>query len=108
MQNLYSQGGRSFWIHNVGPLGCLVPVIDSIKNISIQYDDAGCSIPQNEVVQNYNLKLKETIAQLRKNLSSAAITYVDIYAAKYSLFSQAKEHGIFFLLQLMCLIFSPE
>ncbi|KAK7275642.1 hypothetical protein RIF29_16762 [Crotalaria pallida] len=39
---------------------------------------------------NFNLNLKEALVQLRKDLSKASITYVDV---KYSLFQQPKKYG---------------
>ncbi|KAL4638904.1 hypothetical protein ACB092_03G179700 [Castanea dentata] len=49
--------------------------------------------PFNEVAQYFNLRLKEALAQLRKDLPEARITYVDIYAVKYTLITQAKKYG---------------
>ena len=43
-------------------------------------------ISYNDVAQYFNHKLKEDIVQLRKDLPSAAFTYVDVYSLKYSLF----------------------
>ena len=43
-------------------------------------------ISYNDVAQYFNHKLKEAIVQLRKDLPSAAFTYVDVYFVKYSLF----------------------
>lgn len=47
----------------------------------------------NEVSQHFNLKLKEALTQLRNDLPLAAITYVDIYSPKYSLFQNPKKYG---------------
>ncbi|KAK9993353.1 hypothetical protein SO802_023056 [Lithocarpus litseifolius] len=58
-----------------------------------QRDSYGCAKPYNEVAQYFNHKLKEAIVQLRKDLPLAAITYVDIYSVKYSLYSKPKEYG---------------
>jgi len=56
-------------------------------------DSYGCAKQYNEVSQYFNLKLKEALAQLRSDLPLAAITYVDIYSPKYSLFQNPKKHG---------------
>ncbi|KAJ7965568.1 GDSL esterase/lipase [Quillaja saponaria] len=48
----------------------------------------------NEVAQYFNLKLKEAIVQLRKDLPLAAITYVDVYSAKYSLASNPNKYDL--------------
>ena len=84
-------GARSFWIHNTGPIGCLPLILATF--LSAQRDSYGCAKPHNDVAQYFNHKLKEAIVQLRKDLPLAAITYVDIYSVKYSLYSKPKEYG---------------
>ncbi|KAF7816857.1 esterase-like [Senna tora] len=91
VKNIYKLGGRSFWIHNTGPLGCLPYMLASF--LSVERDEFGCAKPLNEVAQYFNLKLKEAIVQLRKDLPLAAITYVDIYSVKFSLITNAKKYG---------------
>ncbi|KAI3775215.1 hypothetical protein L1987_49784 [Smallanthus sonchifolius] len=56
-----------------------------------QVDKHGCAAPFNDVSRYFNLKLKEAIIQLRKDLHLAAITYVDMYSVKYSLIAQSKK-----------------
>ena len=61
--------------------------------LSAQRDSHGCAKPYNDVAQYFNYKLKEAIVQLRIDLPLAAITHVDVYSAKYSLFSEPNKHG---------------
>jgi hypothetical protein len=84
-------GARSFWIHNTGPIGCL-PYISAGFPLA-EKDENGCAKQYNEVAQYFNQKLKEEVVQLRDDLPLAAITYVDIYSVKYSLFSNPKKYG---------------
>ncbi|KAJ4826956.1 hypothetical protein Tsubulata_040756 [Turnera subulata] len=93
VKNVYSQGGRSFWIHNTGPVGCLPYSLDRFLITAAQIDKYGCASPFNEVAQFFNKKLKQAGASLRKDLPLAAITYVDIYSLKYTLFAKAKKFG---------------
>ena len=93
MQDIYDEGGRSFWIHNTGPFGCLPYVLDRLLITAGQIDRVGCAGPFNGVAQYFNRRLKETVIRLRKDLPLAAMTYVDVYSVKYSLISQAKNHG---------------
>ncbi|XP_065876214.1 GDSL esterase/lipase At3g26430-like [Euphorbia lathyris] len=86
----YALGGRSFWIHSTGPLGCL-PYI--VKQLPVQLDKYGCGIPFNHGAQYFNQMLKAAVIQLRKDLPLAALTYVDIYSLKYTLMTHAKELG---------------
>ncbi|KAK4572821.1 hypothetical protein RGQ29_031013 [Quercus rubra] len=91
VKNIYNLGARSFWIHNTGPIGCLPYILANFP--SAQRDSYGCAKSYNDVAQYFNHNLKEAIVQLRKELPLAAITYVDIYSVKYSLFTKPKEYG---------------
>lgn len=93
MQSIYNSGGRSFWIHNTGPLGCYAFVFLYSPSAPALKDSAGCVKPYNELAQYFNLKLKEAVVQLRKAFPSAAFTYVDVYSIKYSLFKEPEKYG---------------
>ncbi|XP_008804229.1 GDSL esterase/lipase ACHE-like isoform X1 [Phoenix dactylifera] len=93
VKNIYGQGGRFFWIHNTGPFGCLPYVLDRLLLTAAQVDRVGCGAPFNEVAKLFNVKLKKTVNQLRKDLPLAVFTYVDVYSVKYELISQANKHG---------------
>nr|ACG38411.1 alpha-L-fucosidase 2 precursor [Zea mays] len=93
IQSVYSRGGRYFWIHNTGPLGCLPYALLHRPDLATPADGTGCSVTYNKVAQRFNLRLKETVASLRKTHPDAAFTYVDVYTAKYKLISQAKKLG---------------
>ncbi|CAL0323369.1 unnamed protein product [Lupinus luteus] len=90
---IYDHGGRSFWVHNTGPVGCLPYMIELFPHKAHRMDKAGCVASYNEVAQFFNHELKAAVVELRKKLPLAAITYVDVYSLKYSLISQAKKHG---------------
>ncbi|KAJ4965194.1 hypothetical protein NE237_017043 [Protea cynaroides] len=92
LESVYDEGATSFWIHNTVPFGCLPYVLASFPVNASEYDDAGCIISYNKVSEYFNQKLKETVVELSKELSSAAITYVDMYAVKYRLISQAEKY----------------
>ncbi|KAJ4964631.1 hypothetical protein NE237_016480 [Protea cynaroides] len=92
LQSVYDEGGRPFWIHNTAPFGCLPYVLANLPVNASVYDDAGCIIPYNKVAEYFNQELKEIVVELSKELSSAAITYVDMYAVKYLLISQAEKY----------------
>ncbi|XP_057415586.1 GDSL esterase/lipase At3g26430-like isoform X2 [Lotus japonicus] len=92
-KNVYGEGGRSFWIHNTGPLGCLPYTLDRYPVSAAQIDEFGCAKPFNEMAQYFNSKLKKTVEQLRIELPKAAIVYVDVYTAKYTLITHAQKYG---------------
>ena len=93
-QNLYQQGARTFWIHNTGPIGCLPVTLHYYhKPMSGILDEHGCVIAQNDVAKEFNRQLKSGVIKLREQLPDAALTYVDVFAAKYKLISNPKKHG---------------
>lgn len=94
-QRLYQQGARAFWIHNTGPIGCLPVSTLYLRNPKQGVlDNYGCLKRHNELALEFNRQLKARIRTLRAELEHAAITYVDVYAAKYELISNAKSQGI--------------
>ncbi|KAL8224554.1 hypothetical protein R6Q57_020029 [Mikania cordata] len=100
IKNIYDQGGRSFWIHNTGPFGCLPYVLDRQLVSAGPMDEFGCVGSFNDLAQFFNHRLKLTVDQLREDLPKASITYVDIYSVKYELITRATRHG--FEHPLMC------
>lgn len=93
-QKVYQQGGRAFWIHNTGPIGCLPVSVLNVSGPPPGYlDENGCVKAQNDVALEFNSKLKDRILELRAELPESKITYVDVYAAKYELISNAKNLG---------------
>ncbi|XP_065847420.1 esterase-like [Euphorbia lathyris] len=90
VQNVYKSGGRSFWIFNIAPLGCLPYVL---VNFPSEKDEAGCALIYNQIAQYFNFKLNESIVQLRINYPLATFVYVDIYSIKYSLFTSPQQYG---------------
>ncbi|CAF1903426.1 BnaC02g17620D [Brassica napus] len=91
--NIYKEGGRYFWIHNTGPIGCLAYVIEWFPLHESDFDAHGCASPLNHLAQQFNGGLSQAVTELRASLSEAAITYVDVYSIKYELFAHAQEHG---------------
>ncbi|KAI3858344.1 hypothetical protein MKX03_024668 [Papaver bracteatum] len=92
IQQLHGEGARVFWVHNTGPIGCL----PRPRNNKLYYgketlDKNGCVISLNEIAQEFNKQLKSKLTQLKANLTGAAFTYVDAYAAKYNLINSAKD-----------------
>ncbi|KAL5983253.1 hypothetical protein ACLOJK_017337 [Asimina triloba] len=94
VKNVYWQGGRYFWIHNTGPLGCLPYIMNRLLIRAPQVDSLGCATPFNEIAEYFNVKLKATVEQLRKELPSAAFTYVDVYSVKYDLIHNANKYDL--------------
>ncbi|MFQ6620622.1 hypothetical protein Gotur_000986 [Gossypium turneri] len=95
IQHLYEQGGRSFWIHNTGPIGCLPVNFFYILNPEPGYvDQYGCVKKQNEMAMEFNRQLKDRVIKLRTELPEASITLVDVYTAKIAMIGNAKNLGM--------------
>ncbi|KAD4983233.1 hypothetical protein R6Q59_002905 [Mikania micrantha] len=102
VKDVHDKGGRFFWIHNTGPIGCLPYVLEHLPINEGQMDKNGCAKPFNELAQFFNQKLKDLVNQLLEELPEAMITYVDIYKARYALISQAHAHGFEHPLRVCC------
>ncbi|XP_031404297.1 GDSL esterase/lipase At3g27950-like [Punica granatum] len=107
LQQLYGEGARSFWIHNTGPLGCIPLMALPVELRNVTLDPIGCVGFMNDVAQEFNQQLKEAVTQLRTQLPQAKLTYVDVYAAKFALISDAKNQGFAPSLEYCCGTFSP-
>ncbi|KAM7509189.1 hypothetical protein LguiA_019642 [Lonicera macranthoides] len=103
VQHLYQHGGRSFWIHNTGPVGCLPVSSLYIRNPKPGFlDQHGCIRWHNEMAIEFNRQLKARVLKLRTELPKAAVTYVDVYTAKYTLISSTKNQGFTDPLKICC------
>ncbi|XP_038705063.1 esterase-like isoform X1 [Tripterygium wilfordii] len=100
VENIYKLGGRSFWIHNAGPIGCPAYSLEIFP--SGERDNVGCIKPYNEVAQYFNYMLREAVLQLRQDFPEAAFTYVDVYSVKYSLFEEPERYGFEHPLVVCC------
>ncbi|KAL8138241.1 hypothetical protein V2J09_004242 [Rumex salicifolius] len=102
-KHLYGQGARTFWIHNTGPFGCLpVQTTQLPSHESGNLDEYGCIKNLNEMSMEFNNQLKDAVKKLRTHLPEAAITYVDLYAAKYGLISDSKNQGFEDPMKICC------
>ncbi|KAK4477362.1 hypothetical protein RD792_016583 [Penstemon davidsonii] len=106
--HLYQQGARAFWIHNTGPIGCLPAASMYFTNANPTatatgfLNKYGCIRAQNSVAVEFNKQLKNRVTKLRVDLPRAALTYVDIYSAKYDLIQNATTYGFMDPLKICC------
>lgn len=91
MQVLYNQGGRKFWIHNTGPLGCLPQKLSLVQKKVL--DRFGCISNYNNAAKLFNEKLRRVCLELRSELRDATVVYVDIYSVKYDLIANSTKYG---------------
>ncbi|XP_022946014.1 GDSL esterase/lipase At1g09390-like [Cucurbita moschata] len=100
VKGLYGQGGRKFWIHNTGPLGCLPQKLSSFHTKDL--DRYGCISSYNNLATLFNKALSHLCQELRYELKDASIVYVDIYTIKYDLIANSSVHGFFDPLMACC------
>jgi phospholipase/lecithinase/hemolysin len=102
IEKLYQEGARAFWIHNTGPIGCLPYFVIPSPPKPGNADLNGCIKSYNEVAEEFNKQLRDRVTQLRTTFHDALLVYVDIYKAKYSLISEANQHGFVNPLEYCC------
>ncbi|KAJ7970745.1 GDSL esterase/lipase family [Quillaja saponaria] len=69
VQHLCTQGGRTFWIRNTGPIDCLP--VNRFYNLNPPPDNVdqyGCVKGQNEMAVEFNRQLKARVIKLRAEL----------------------------------------
>ncbi|KAJ8771819.1 hypothetical protein K2173_026996 [Erythroxylum novogranatense] len=91
VRTLYAQGGRRFWIHNTGPLGCLPQKLAVVEKKDL--DPYGCISSYNDGSRLFNTGLLRTCQRLRSQLTDATIVYVDIFSIKYDIIANSSKYG---------------
>ncbi|KAG6645866.1 hypothetical protein CIPAW_08G153000 [Carya illinoinensis] len=100
IKTLYTQGGRNFWIHNTGPLGCLPQKLSLVQNKDL--DPYGCISSYNSAARLFNEGLRHLCLEMRSELKDASIVYVDIFAIKYDLIANSTKYGFSSPLMACC------
>ncbi|KAK1401874.1 GDSL-like Lipase/Acylhydrolase superfamily protein [Heracleum sosnowskyi] len=93
MKTLYDQGGRNFWVHNTGPLGCLPQKLSMVEKTSRDLDQHGCISRYNDAANLFNEGLHQLCQGFRSEMKGATVVYVDIYAIKYDLIANSSKYG---------------
>lgn len=102
MKVLYDQGGRKFWIHNTGPLGCLPQKLWLVQHKKGDLDTSGCISSYNSAAQLFNTALLHMCQLMRSELAGATIVHVDIYSIKYDIISHGSKYGFLSPLMACC------
>lgn len=95
-QRLYNEGARSFWIHGMGPLGCLPRIIATFGKDASKLDQFGCVNSHNRAANLFNSQLHDLCAKLGSQFVGVNFTYVDIFAIKLNLIANFSQFGKFF------------
>ncbi|KAL9234915.1 hypothetical protein vseg_009728 [Gypsophila vaccaria] len=99
---LYDQGGRKFWVHNTGPLGCLPQKLWLLHHSNTEFDEFGCISSYNSAAKLFNAALLHLCQEMRSQLVDATIVHVDIYSIKYDIISNAPKYGFISPLMACC------
>lgn len=92
---LYLVGGRNFWVHNTGPLGCLPEKLGTRKPDKTELDAYGCIASMNEAARVFNSRLKDACQQVGDEMQNgSSIVYVDVYSIKYNLIANATSKAL--------------
>ncbi|KAJ6683189.1 hypothetical protein OIU74_021280 [Salix koriyanagi] len=87
----YNHGGRKFWIHNTGPLGCLPQKLALVQKKDL--DPIGCISDYNSAARIFNEGLRCSCERMKSQFSGATIVYVDIFSIKYDLIANSSKYG---------------
>ena len=71
MKRLHQLGARKFIVVGIGPLGC-IPVVRALHLLP----SGKCSVKVNELIQEYNKKLREMINGLNQELGPDESVFV--------------------------------
>lgn len=93
VESIYDTGGRSFWVHNTGPLGCLPQKVSLARKKDTALDQNGCLLPFNNAAKEFNVRLRALCNELRSELKNATIVYTDIYTIKNDLIANHTKYG---------------
>ena len=91
---MYQNGGKNFWIHNTGPLGCLPEILATIgQNYIGDNDNYGCLQSLNNAAKKFNEQLYTLCEELRSEMKDATIVHVDMYSIKYGVITNPSIYG---------------
>ncbi|XP_071698769.1 GDSL esterase/lipase At1g09390-like [Rutidosis leptorrhynchoides] len=93
IKTIHDNGGRNFWVHNTGPLGCLPQKLWLVQPSASELDPHGCISTYNSAANFFNEGLRQLCTQLRSELKDSTVIYVDIYSIKYDLIANASKYG---------------
>ncbi|KAI4341632.1 hypothetical protein MLD38_026330 [Melastoma candidum] len=93
IRSIYQHGGKNFWVHNTGPLGCPPQKLATYAKNASDLDEHGCILFLNNAAKVFNDQLTALCNGLRSELTNATIVYVDLYAIKYELIANYSDYG---------------
>jgi len=81
-------------VFNLGPVGCYPGYLVELPHASsFDFDEFGCMISYQNVVNYYNKLLKWTLSQTRERLADVSLIHVDTHSALLELFHHPTLYG---------------
>uniref|UniRef100_U5FTD1 Uncharacterized protein n=1 Tax=Populus trichocarpa TaxID=3694 RepID=U5FTD1_POPTR len=71
VQNIYQHGGRNFWVHDTGPLGCLPKKLAAFDQKASDFDQHGCLKPLKNAATQFNDQLRILCEELESELNNS-------------------------------------
>ncbi|XP_058096035.1 GDSL esterase/lipase At4g01130 [Magnolia sinica] len=102
VKSLYAEGGRTFLVFNIAPIGCYPAFLMELPHNNSDLDMYGCMVSYNNAVVDYNNMLKEKLKQTRYLLPNASVVYVDIHSVVLELFRHPTNHGLLYGTKACC------
>ncbi|KAH7578200.1 hypothetical protein JRO89_XS01G0352500 [Xanthoceras sorbifolium] len=90
---IHQHGGKNFWVHNTGPLGCLPQKLATTAKNASDFDEYGCIKSFNDAAKTFNEELQVLCEELRSQMKDATIVYLDMFAIKYDLITNSAKYG---------------
>ncbi|XP_068665930.1 GDSL esterase/lipase At4g01130-like isoform X2 [Aristolochia californica] len=91
---LFAEGGRTFLVSNLAPIGCYPAFLTELPHNSSDLDEFGCMISYNGAVTDYNNMLRDKLHEAAGLLPNASVIYVDTHSVKLELFRHPRSHGL--------------
>lgn len=88
MQRLYDLDARKFVVGNVGPIGC-IPYQKTINGV----EENECVGLPNKLALEFNVKLREMLAELNGELPGAKFVLANVYDLVMEVISNYQRYG---------------
>eukprot|EP00253_Pinus_taeda_P033086 PITA_33086 len=103
LQVLIENGAQYIFVQGIPPLGCS-PSILTVRSSLIKedYDENSCLISYNQLSQNHNTLLQETLQQLRVQYPDVTLVYGDYYNIALEILKNHAAYGFNNIFQSCC------
>ncbi|KAH9288358.1 hypothetical protein KI387_032475, partial [Taxus chinensis] len=90
---LIQQGAKNILVQGIPPLGCSPAVLTLLNPRSSDLDDNGCLRSYNQLSQNQNSLLQQTVQELSTKYPKVALVYADYYNIAMNILNNPSKNG---------------